>query len=265
MENITIIGFAVLGLCVGSFLNMCIDRLPRSGSIVSPPSHCDSCHSRIKPLDLVPVISYLVLRGRCRYCGATIPVRVPVVELLSGALYALMAWHYDLNLDLAIALIYTSFFLVIFFIDLEQGLILNSVIFTAIVVAFVFSFFWEGYEEIWPDLGPGFVVSALLGGTTGFVILLLPYIISRGGMGAGDVKLAGFIGMVNGYPLVLVALFVGIVSGGVVAIGLLVSRIVGRKDAIPFGPFLAVGAVVSMVWGDRIIDWYQTSLTGLSV
>lgn len=265
MDSIIYIGFALLGLAVGSFLNLCIDRLPRGGSIVSPPSHCDSCDSSLKPLDLVPVLSYLVLRGRCRYCGAVVPVRVLIVELASGAIYALMAWHYDLNLDLAIALIYASIFMVIFFIDLEHGLILNSVVFPAIAVAFVFSFFWSGYEEIWPDLGPGFVVSAMLGGAVGFAVLLMPYLISRGGMGAGDVKLAGLIGLANGFPLVLVALFVGIVAGGVFAVSLLISRIVGRKDAIPFGPFLAVGAVVAMVWGDCILNWYQTSLISFSI
>ncbi|UCC60467.1 MAG: prepilin peptidase [Dehalococcoidia bacterium] len=263
MDGLIYFGFALLGLSVGSFLNLCIDRLPRGGSIVSPPSHCDNCGRRLRPLELVPVLSYLLLRGRCRYCGAGIPIRVLIVELASGTLYALMAWHFDLNLELAVALIFTSVFLVIFFIDLEHGLILNAVVFPAIAIAFVFSFFRSGYAEIWPDLGPGFVLSAMLGGAVGFTILLLPYIISRGGMGAGDVKLAGLIGLVNGFPLVLVAMFTGIVAGGAVAISLLLSRVVGRTDAIPFGPFLAVGAVVSIVWGERVVDWYQTSFTGL--
>ena len=263
MEILIYVAFALLGLAVGSFLNLCIDRLPHGGSIVGPPSHCDSCGRRLRPLDLVPVLSYLLLRGRCRYCGARIPVRVLIVEAVCGGLFALLAWHYDLNLDLAIALIYTCIFMVIFFIDLEHGLILNSIVFPAIVVAFIFSFFWGGFEEFRPEVGPGFVVSAILGGAAGFAVMLMPYLISRGGMGAGDVKLAGLIGLVNGFPLVLVALFIGIVAGGAVAAGLMLSRVVGRKDAIPFGPFLAAGAIVSMIWGDGIVNWYQTSLTGL--
>ena len=131
MDAIVYFGFALLGLSVGSFLNLCIDRLPVGGSIVSPGSHCDSCGQGLRPLDLVPVLSYIWLRGRCRYCGESIPVRVPVVEAASGTIFALMAWHYAHGFELAVALIFASLLLVIFFIDLEQGLILNAVVFPA--------------------------------------------------------------------------------------------------------------------------------------
>ena len=258
MTAIITVGFALLGLAVGSFLNLCIDRLPQGKSIVRPGSHCDNCNQNLKAIDLVPVFSYLWLRGRCRYCGAHIPLRSPIVEFAAAAIFAFLAWHYGLSLELAFTVIYASIFIVIFAIDLEQELILNIVVFPAMILAFAFSFFWGGFEEFWPRVGPGFVLSALLGGAVGFVLMLLPYLLTRGrGMGYGDVKLAAFIGLMSGFPLVVVALLVGIIAGGLVAVFLLVSRMVKtRKAAIPYGPFLAVGAMVALIWGDKIFQWW---------
>jgi len=260
MSAIIAVCFAVLGLAVGSFLNLCIDRLPQGRSIVKPGSHCDSCNRSLKAIDLVPVFSYIWLRGRCRYCGARLPLRLPIVEFAAAAIFALLAWHYGLSSELAFAVIYAAIFIVIFAIDLEQELILNIVVFPAMLLAFAFAFFWGGFEEFWPKVGPGFVLSALLGGAVGFVLMLLPYLLTRGrGMGYGDVKLAAFIGLMSGFPLVVVALLVGIIIGGIVAVFLLASRLVkSGKAAIPYGPFLAVGAMVALVWGDRIFhDWWS--------
>ena len=245
--------FAILGLAVGSFLNVCIDRLPAGKSIVRVPSHCNSCNQGLKARDLVPVFSYLWLRGRCRYCGARIPVRLPIVELATAVIFAFLTWHYGLGLELAIALIYASLFLLIFVIDLEQGLMLNIVVYPGLALAFVFSFFWPGFEQFWPEFG---VANALLGAALGFGVMLLPFLISRGGMGGGDVMLAGLIGMVTGFPLVFLALLLGIVVGGLVAIFLLVFRLRTRKDPIPFGPFLAAAAMVTLIWGQPIYNWY---------
>jgi leader peptidase (prepilin peptidase)/N-methyltransferase len=259
--------FALLGLCVGSFLNLCIDRLPQGKSIVRPRSHCDSCNQTLVAADLVPFFGYLWLRGRCRYCGARIPLRLPIVELATGVIFAVLAWYYYQNFglgsELAFALVYGALFIVIFVIDLEQGLVLNNVVLFGIALALIFSFFQSGFEEFWPKAGPGITLSALLGGATGFLIMLLPYLISRGGMGAGDVKLAGLIGMAVGFPQILAALLVGIIIGGLVAVVLLITRIRKRKEAIPFGPFLAVGAMVALVWGGELIEWYRNTVTGL--
>jgi len=258
MSAIITLCLALLGLAVGSFLNLCIDRLPKDKSIVRPGSHCDSCNQSLKAVDLVPVFSYIWLKGRCRYCGARIPLRSPVVEFATAAIFAFLAWHYGLSLELAFAVVYAGIFIVIFAIDLEQELILNIVVFPALILAFAFSFFWGGFEELWPRIGPGFVLSALLGGAAGFVLMLLPYLLTRGrGMGYGDVKLAAFIGLMSGFPLVLVALLVGIIAGGLVAVFLLLSRMVkSRKAAIPYGPFLAAGAMVALIWGDKIFQWW---------
>jgi len=250
---------ALLGLAVGSFLNVCTDRLPTGKSIIRPPSHCDSCNRKLQARDLVPLFSYLWLRGRCRNCGARIPLRLPLVELATALIFALLTWQYGLNLQLAIVLIYACIFLVIFVIDLEQQLVLDIVVYPAIVLALTFSSFWNGYSE-WPSPG---ILNALLGGAVGFVFMGLVYLIALwryrsigGGMGLGDVTLAGLIGMVTGFPLVLVALLMGILIGGLVAVSLLLLRLRRGKEAIPFGPFLAAATMVTLVWGQGILDWY---------
>ena len=253
MTALEIVLFALLGLAVGSFLNLCIDRLPLGKSIISPPSHCDACQQRLKTWDLVPLFSYLWLRGRCRYCGAHIPRRLPLVELATALLFAFLCWQYGLSLQLAIALIYACLFLVIFVIDLEHGLVLDNVVYPGMALAFVFSFFWPWAEIVWHDIG---VLSALLGGAIGFGLMLIPYLISRGGMGGGDVKLAGLIGLTTGFPLVFFALFLGILGGGLVAIALLIAGVKSRKEPIPFGPFLAAAAMVTLIWGPAMYQWY---------
>jgi len=251
--------FALLGLAVGSFLNVCIDRLPTGKSIIRLPSHCESCIQKLQARDLVPVFSYLWLRGHCRYCAAKIPLRLPLVELATALIFASLTWHYGLGLQLAIALIYACFFLVIFVIDLERRLILDIVVYPAMVLALIFSPFWNGFGE-WPSPG---ILNALLGGAVGFGFMGSAYLIALwryrgvgGGMGLGDVTLAGLIGIVTGFPLVFVALLLGILSGGVVAISLLIVRLRRGKDPIPFGPFLAVATMVALLWGQGILDWY---------
>jgi leader peptidase (prepilin peptidase)/N-methyltransferase len=256
---LTSAGFAILGLAVGSFLNVCIDRLPAGESVIRLPSHCESCKTRIKWRHLAPVFSYLWLRGRCRYCGAHIPLRVLLVELATAVLFGLLAWHYGMTPQLVMALVYACLFLLIFVIDLEQQMILYIVIFPGMALAFIFSFFWGGFGEYWPGLG---VASALLGGAVGFVFMILPYLLARArygkeGMGEGDIYLAILIGLATGFPLVIAALIMGIVAGGVVAVSLLLLKLRKRKDPIPFGPFLAAAAMATLVWGVPILDWYS--------
>lgn len=231
---------------MGSFLNLCIDRLPLDQSIVRPPSHCPGCRRRVSTLDLIPFLNYLWLRGRCRYCGNSIPIRLPAVELLTGLAFAFLYWNYGLHGELGMSIVYACFLIVIFFVDLEHQLILNKVVYPGIAVAFVFSF-------LWPELG---VVSSIAGGAVGLALLLLPYLIFPRGMGAGDVKLALMIGLMSGFPEVFVAILLAIIAGGLLSILLLTLRLKKRKEGIPFGPFLAVAAMVTLLWGESIYDWY---------
>lgn len=196
-------------------------------------------------MDLVPVFSYLLMRGRCRYCRATIPFRVLVVELVLGGAFGLLWWWLGPGVKLLGASLYISLFIVITAIDLEHRLVLNRVIYPAIILAPLVAWAY--------GLG---ITQSLLGGFAGFVILLLPYLLYRGGLGAGDVKLGAFIGLINGFPGVLVAVFAAALLGGVTAAFLLVAGVKGRKDPIPFAPFLIIGATIALVWGDTLIGWY---------
>jgi leader peptidase (prepilin peptidase)/N-methyltransferase len=242
--------YALLGLAISSFLNVCIDRLPERASIVSPPSHCPACGRRLTPLDLIPLVSYLLLRGRCRYCGAQIPRRVLLVEAMTGLLFVLLWYRYGLSRWLLLATLYTCFFIVVFVIDLEHQLVLNRVIYPAIAVALLAIPITTNHD----------VVELLGGGAIGFGVLFLIAFIYPAGMGMGDVKLATFIGLVMGFPVVFVALLISFVAGGLVGGGLLLSGLKGRKDAIPFAPFLVTGGMAAMLYGDQIIDWYVRCL-----
>jgi len=253
MEAGFIVIFVLLGMVVASFLNVCCDRLPARESIIYPPSHCSACQHRLSAKDLIPVFSYLWLRGRCRYCHAPIPRRLLWVEIGTAVLFGFVYWRYGLSIELAIILFYICLFIVILVIDLEHRLILNKVVYPVMVVALLLSIFFSIFfpqSEIVPE-----IKQAVIGSGIGLVVFLLIVLISRGGMGWGDVKLAALIGLVTGY-LVIVALLMGMILGGLVAILLLGLKIKKRKEAIPFGPFLAVATIVTLLWGNDILNWY---------
>jgi leader peptidase (prepilin peptidase)/N-methyltransferase len=253
VEILFIVLFALLGLVVGSFLNVCIDRLPRNESIVYPPSHCAVCQHKLAVKDLIPVFSYLSLRGRCRYCQASIPRKLFWVELATGLIFALLYWHYGLSAELGVMAFYACLFTIIFVIDLEHGLILNKVVYPGMVVAFLLALLPRPWLTQWLVTG---VANAALGGAVGFVILFLIAIVSRGGMGWGDVKLAALIGLATGFPLVFFSLIMGAILGGIVAVALMIAKKKTRRETIPFGPFLAVAAMITLLWGSDILNWY---------
>jgi leader peptidase (prepilin peptidase)/N-methyltransferase len=253
VEVFLIFLFAILGLIVGSFLNVCIDRLPQNKSIVFPPSHCEACQHKLAAKDLIPLFSYLRLRGRCRYCQAAIPRRVFWVELATALIFALLCWHYGLSAELGVMIFYACLFTIIFVTDLEQGLILNKVVYPGMVVALLLAL----YPLPWLSEPMGMRIAySALGGAIGFAIFLLIAIVSRGGMGWGDVKLAALIGLATGFPLVFLAIIMGAILGGIVAVALVIAKKRNRRQTIPFGPFLAVAAMVTLLWGSNILSWY---------
>lgn len=166
----TLIFLALLGAAVGSFLNLCIDRLPRRQSLVRPPSRCDSCDTRLGWEELFPIISFLALRGRCRTCRAAIPRRTPLVEFLTATGFATLGYHFGLSLEAAIFSFYLAVFIVIFFVDLEHKIVPNRVVYPAAAAALIISFFL-------PDMGP---VRAILGGLLGFGAMLALFLVARG-------------------------------------------------------------------------------------
>lgn len=250
VEVILIAAFALLGVAVGSFLNVLIDRLPAGGSPVFPASYCPSCQRRLSPGDLIPVFSYIRLRGRCRYCQAAIPRRVLWVEIATGAVFAFLYWHYGPGAELAVLAFYFGLFIVLLVIDLEHRLILNKVVYPSSLLALAASIFLSQLEVV-----PG-IAGAAAGGAIGLGLFFLVALIARGGMGLGDVKMAALIGLIVGFPLVFVALFLAVISGGVVASVLMMVKAKSRKQGIPFGPFLSLGAMATLLWGSDILNWY---------
>lgn len=247
--TIALLFYAALGLAIGSFLNLCIDRLPAGRSLLAPRSHCEGCGRTLAPVDLVPVISYLALRGRCRGCGTHIPLRVLLVELATGASFAALWWWFGPGVPLLAASCFASLCILVAVIDLEHRLVLNRVIYPALLAGPLLAI----------ALGTS-LADSLLGGVAGGLLLLAPYLLYRAGMGGGDVKLAAFIGLVSGFPAVIVALFIAFVAGGLSSGALLLAGVRSRKDPVPFAPFLLAGGAAALLYGAPIISWYLALL-----
>jgi leader peptidase (prepilin peptidase)/N-methyltransferase len=240
---------AVGGLIIGSFLNVVAYRLPRGESLAHPPSRCPSCEAPVKPYDNIPVLSWLLLRGRCRSCGAPISWRYPAVEAITGLLYALvMAARWDDAAGIALGIVLVTVLIPITLIDLDYRIIPNRITGPAAVVAILIGVLFD----------QDFVVEQLIAGAAAGGFFLLAAIAYPRGMGMGDVKLAGVLGLYLGRAVGL-AVLIGLVAGVLVG-GVIMARVgarEGRKMAIPFGPFLALGGIIAIFAGDAVADWYS--------
>ena len=255
MEITYIVIFGILGAVIGSFLNVVIDRLPAGKSIAYPPSSCDACQHRLSWPDLFPVFSYLFLRGRCRYCKAKIPQRVFWVELGTGLLTGYLFYRFGWTPILPVMIVYCSALIAIGMIDLKDGLIFPAIVFPVALVALVVNFFIPNLFS-WHNF-----LFGLIGAAFGSIFLLLAFFLSKiilkkEGMGLGDVYMAAMMGLMVGFPNIIVALFGGIILGGLTAIFLVSSKKKSTKDVIPFGDFLAIGTVITLLWGTQIMHWY---------
>lgn len=239
--------FMFAGLLVGSFLNMCIDRFPRDESIINGRSHCDACGHTLRARDLVPILSYTFVRGHCYFCGVRIPIRNLAVEIGTVLLFGVIWLRYPGSWETVLVAFYTSLLIVFLVIDLERGLILNRVSYPAIAVALLFALLVPERTAL----------EMLAGGLIAFGVLLAIALIFPSGMGMGDVKLAAFIGLAVGYPYVWLALFLAFVIGGLIAGALVLAKVVGRRDPIAFAPFLAAGAIVTLLFGEQIMLWWS--------
>jgi leader peptidase (prepilin peptidase) / N-methyltransferase len=243
----------LFGAVIGSFLNVVIWRLPRGESVVSPPSACPECGERIKPYDNVPVLSWLLLRGRCRNCGTPISPRYPFVEALTAVLMALVP--ICLGVDAEEIWIGFAFVLVLVpltFIDLDHRILPNKITYPAVPLALILVAIFK-LDDL-PE--------HLIAGAAAFALLFAAAWFYPSGMGVGDVKLAGVMGLFLGRN-VAPALLIAFALGSLVGLGIMAVKGVraGRKTAIPFGPFLATGGLVALYAGDEMVDWYLDTFT----
>jgi leader peptidase (prepilin peptidase) / N-methyltransferase len=249
--TVVMLAFALAGLVVGSFLNVCIYRIPRRESLAWPASHCTACNRPLSWFENVPIVSWLALRGRCRTCKARISPMYPVVELVTALVFAGGVAVYGLSPLLVVRLAFASALVVLFAIDLEHQILPNVITLPGIVAGLAASWF----------LPPGWL-SSLIGAAAGGGILLAiaeAYYRVRGqeGLGMGDVKMLAMIGAFLGWKLTIVTLMMASFSGTIVGLALIVSRRGGMKYALPFGTFLALGAAIAATVGPGLVEWYM--------
>jgi len=240
----------VFGLVLGSFLNVVIARLPERRSLWAPRSACPGCGALIAWYDNVPLVSFVVLRGRCRACATPIPWRYPLVEATTAALLALAWAEFGPGLEFVVAAALLAALIAVTAIDLRHQIIPDAITLPGILAGVTANVATRhlGWAEV--------ALGIALGGGVFFAII----VVSRGGMGAGDMKLGAMLGAFLGWKIALFALMVGVVLGGAWAVALMALGVRGRKDAIPFGPFLAIGGATALFWGEGVVQWYVTGL-----
>jgi leader peptidase (prepilin peptidase)/N-methyltransferase len=251
--SLLIVVVVVAGLVIGSFLTVVVDRVPQGLSVNAPPSRCGSCGLRLGPLDLVPVFSWLALRGKCRRCRAPIGIDPIVIELTNAGLYVLMTIRFD---DMRAAIpaycVLMSVLIAQTWIDLKTKRLPREITYTGVVLGAIAltlaAVVIDEPERIW---------MMALGAVIALATMWLIYAVSRGGMGDGDVRLAPLLGMYLGWlnpGIVLPGLFFGFLAGAVVGVAMMASDRAGRRTAVPFGPFLALGTVVAIFFGQHFVD-----------
>ncbi len=240
----------IFGLLMGSFLNVCIYRIPKGESIAYPPSHCYSCKRVLKPLDLIPVLSYILLGGRCRGCGSRISIRYPIIELLTGLMLMLVYHRLGLDSDFFFYGALACILIVIALIDMDHLIIPDGLVVAGLAVGVLYRLL--ALTEAGGGKG---ILDGIIGLLVGGGIFLLIALISNGGMGGGDIKLMAMLGLWFGWRNILIISLIAFIIGSIISILLLISKRKSRKDVIPFGPFIVIAAFI-MLLQQEIIGWY---------
>jgi leader peptidase (prepilin peptidase) / N-methyltransferase len=246
---VDIILLFVLGAVVGSFLNVCISRLPKEESIIFPPSHCPHCRQRIKIVDLIPLVSFIILRGKCRGCRKPISFRYFLVEALSGLMFVMCYLFYNDTASIVYAILFSAVLIIILFSDLETQIIPDETIIAGIVLGTVYALIIRDW------------LGALAGGLIGLSFFLSVYVIAKWiygkeAMGQGDIKLGLMLGINLGWPLVVPQILLTYLIGAPVALALLLFKVKKIHDAVPFGPFMVIAAWIIILFGSQIINYY---------
>lgn len=240
----------IVGAIIGSFLNVVIHRLPRGESLVLPPSHCPQCTTPIAPWDNIPILSYLLLGGRCRHCGTAISPRYPVVEAGNALCYLLVVMKFGVGLEAFVWAAYCSALIAITGIDLDHQLIPDAISLPGMLLGLGTSLFM-------PITFRDSLIALLAGGGFFYVVAAASdLLLGKPGMGGGDIKLTAMMGSFLGLQKLAFAVFAALLAGSLVAIFLMATGRKTRKDLIPFGPFLAFGGVTALFWGAAVVEWY---------
>lgn len=252
-----LIGCGVLGLLVGSFLTVVVDRVPDGRSVVRPRSSCASCQRQLTPRDLIPIASWASQRGRCRHCNDRIGVEPLLIEVVTAVLFVAMGWRFGPHLVVLPFLVLAAALTALSWIDLRDRRLPREISYPAAIVSGLLMLVIAAIDDNW-----GRVVSALIGAIAATAIMWLIYTVSRGGMGDGDVRISPLLGLHLGYlslPLVAVGFFLGFVFGAVTGLIAMAFGRATRKTGLPLGPFLALGTLVAVLWGEPMVDaWLGT-------
>ncbi len=250
-ELLQLIFVFLLGTCIGSFLNVCIFRIPMGKSVAFPPSSCMNCGHKISWWENIPILSYIILRARCRKCSSPISIQYPFVEFLTGGLASLLFQKFGLTPQFFIYFFFVGSLIVIAFIDLEHQIIPDIISLPGIAAGLVASLFIPEVSIV--DSAAGI----FLGGGTLLAVAWGYYLLTkREGMGGGDVKLLAMIGAFLGWKSIPVVIFLSAAAGSIIGLAIVALNRGNRRSAIPYGPFLAAGAVAYLFAGERIVQWY---------
>jgi leader peptidase (prepilin peptidase)/N-methyltransferase len=254
----------ILGAVIGSFLNVCICRLPENRSVIFPPSHCPKCDYRIPFYDNIPILSYLLLGGKCRSCKTRISLQYPLVELINGLLSLFLFLKFGSGLTFLLLFIFCSALVAVTFIDLKHQIIPDVISLPGIVTGFAASFFISDIYNVGAILSWSNSLTGILAGGGSLFLVAYGYHFFTGkeGMGGGDIKLLAMMGAFLGWRAVPFIIFTGALAGSVIGVSIMLAQKKDSKLAIPFGPFLAFGALLFIFYGREIISWYF-SLGGL--
>lgn len=239
-------------LLIGSFLNVCICRIPNDQSIAFPPSHCTSCEHRLGAMDLIPLLSFVFLRGKCRYCKSTISIKYPLVELTNALFYMLLYLKFGLTLEYISYAILSSILIIIFFIDLDHQIIPDSLV-IAILVISILPIARSSFS---------FILSHIYGLLFGGGLFLIIAVVTNGAMGGGDIKLMGALGLFFGLNKIIFITVISFILGAVISVILISVKLKSRKDYIPFGPFIAVATLICIFYYMPIVNLYIKFLIG---
>lgn len=238
----------ILGLVIGSFLNVCIYRIPEEESIAFPTSHCGKCQHNLSPVDLVPVFSYIFLMGKCKYCNEKISIRYPLIESLNAILYLIVYLKFGLTLMALKYCILVSLLIVIGMIDYDTQFVFTSTTIFGGIIGIIFIMI----QAVFYKIG---IIDSILGGSIGFGIIGLIVLLTKG-MGEGDIEIATVCGLFLGVKGILIGLFLAIILGGIIGIIILSLKLKKAKEKIAFGPCIAIGSLISMLWGTEILNSY---------